>query len=192
MTFMFNQSKNPRVKDSMNRIANALFDLMRLYPYEEINIRQICSDAQVTRKTFYRNFSTKDDIFDYVIFSRLYYTWDYKEAASLRETLLSFFVYWAKQKEDLALFEKEHIFYLLRDKLQKYVEMNQVISSYIQNQEDIMTFGAYFWSSLLASLLQILEVWASRNFKETPEELTDITMRTINAFKTEPLVQKQV
>jgi AcrR family transcriptional regulator len=180
---VFNQSQNPRVSDSMHRISAAFFELLGTYEYEEINIRLLCSTAGVTRKTFYRNFGSKDDILDYIIYDRLYYTWEYQKATTFEETLLSFFNYWVDKENDLTLFEKRHIFYLVSDKLEKYFEMNPVIASYISNQSDIMTFGAYFWNGLLADLMEILRIWTSRDFKETPRQLTDIVLEYFRAFR---------
>jgi AcrR family transcriptional regulator len=180
---MFNQSQNKRVKDSMERLSLALFDLMKTYSYAEINIRQLCAAAGVTRRTFYRNFETKDDIIDYIIYSRLYYSWDYEKAQSFEETILSFYRFWATRKNDLQIFEQQHIFYILTDKIAKYFEMNSVLASLITEQDDIMTFGAYFWASFLASMIKTLEVWSSRDFKETPEQLTRMTINGFRCFK---------
>ena len=180
---MFNQSKNPRVSDSMRRISKAFFELLETYEYDQINIRLLASTAGVTRKTFYRNFSSKDDILDYIIYDRIYYTWEYQKATTFEETVMSFFTYWLDKKNDLKLFEKRHIFYLLSDKLEKYFKMNPIIASYISNQSDIMTFGAYFWNGLLAALMEVLQIWASRDFKESPRQLTDIVLGYFRAFR---------
>ena len=67
-----NESKNPSAVFSKSQIQSALFDLMDRIPYEKITVKEILYESKVARKTFYRNFDSKDDVLDsitFVIFS---------------------------------------------------------------------------------------------------------------------------
>lgn len=57
-----NISKNPSAIHSQKEITNALLFLMKKSPYEEITVKQVILEARVSRKTFYRNFSSKEDV----------------------------------------------------------------------------------------------------------------------------------
>lgn len=57
-----NISKNPSAIRSQKEITNALLFLMKKSPYEEITVKQVILEARVSRKTFYRNFSSKEDV----------------------------------------------------------------------------------------------------------------------------------
>lgn len=57
-----NISKNPSAIRSQKEITNALLFLMKESPYEEITVKQVILEAKVSRKTFYRNFSSKEDV----------------------------------------------------------------------------------------------------------------------------------
>ena len=46
-------------------LANALLSLMRQKPYEKINIKEICSNAFLSRTSFYKYFSSKDELLRY-------------------------------------------------------------------------------------------------------------------------------
>ena len=46
-----------------NLISLALYSLMLRHPYDEISVKDICEKAGVSRMSFYRYFSKKDDIF---------------------------------------------------------------------------------------------------------------------------------
>lgn len=46
-------------------IANALFLLMKRKPFVQITITEICEEAGIGRKTFYRNFEIKEDVIDF-------------------------------------------------------------------------------------------------------------------------------
>ena len=59
-----NPSQNPSSIRSKKEITNALLCLMQTYPYKDITVKQIILESQVARKTFYRNFLSKDDVLD--------------------------------------------------------------------------------------------------------------------------------
>ena len=56
------ESQNPSVLRSKQEITNALLKLMEQYPYSEISVKQIVLETGLVRKTFYRNFTSKDDV----------------------------------------------------------------------------------------------------------------------------------
>lgn len=57
-----NPSQNPSAVRSKKEITNALLQLMNTYPYNEITVKQIILESKIARKTFYRNFLSKDDV----------------------------------------------------------------------------------------------------------------------------------
>lgn len=46
-------------------IADALFSLMKRKPFQQITVTEICEEAAIGRKTFYRNFELKEDVIDF-------------------------------------------------------------------------------------------------------------------------------
>lgn len=59
------RSTHPIALKSQKWIAEALVHLMTTKNFREITITEICTIAEVDRRTFYRNFSSKEDIIDY-------------------------------------------------------------------------------------------------------------------------------
>lgn len=49
-------------EQSKQRMVQALLTIMGQYDYREITVTQITQEAQLSRKTFYRLFSDKDDM----------------------------------------------------------------------------------------------------------------------------------
>ena len=56
---MFKHSENQLVKQSQRRISQALIKLLATEKFAELTVTQICQEAGVGRKTFYRNFDDK-------------------------------------------------------------------------------------------------------------------------------------
>ncbi len=46
-------------------IADALFRLIKRKPFQQITVTEICDEAAIGRKTFYRNFDFKEDVVDF-------------------------------------------------------------------------------------------------------------------------------
>ena len=61
------KSQNPSAVRSRREISNALLKLMQEHPYAEISVKQIIMETSLTRKTFYLNFSSKDDVLESIL-----------------------------------------------------------------------------------------------------------------------------
>jgi len=61
------ESENPLAIRSKKWITSALIDLMKEKPFNKITIQEIANKAELDRRTFYRNFSSKEDILSYHI-----------------------------------------------------------------------------------------------------------------------------
>ena len=106
-------------------ITETLLRLMEQYPYEEITVKHILLESAVSRKTFYRNFSSKDDVLNAYIDTILI---DYAEA--LKETgqysflkmLDVIFYFCEKNKKILFLLRDNELLYLLLMKLNRFIQ----------------------------------------------------------------------
>ena len=61
------KSQNPSAIRSRQEISNALLKLMQKHPYAEISVKQIIMETSLARKTFYLNFSSKDDVLESIL-----------------------------------------------------------------------------------------------------------------------------
>lgn len=59
---LMNPSQNPSALRSKKIITETLLHLMTQHPYAEITVKHILLESNISRKTFYRNFSSKDDV----------------------------------------------------------------------------------------------------------------------------------
>ena len=63
------KSNNPTALKSQRWIIESLLRMMEEKPYDEISVSEICHKADLDRRTFYRNFDSKNDVLEqYVIF----------------------------------------------------------------------------------------------------------------------------
>lgn len=121
-----NPSQNPSALRSKKAITETLLRLMSQYPYAEITVKHILLEAEVSRKTFYRNFSSKDDVLNACIDAILH---SYIEAITAQEPfsflkiLDTIFYFCEKNKELLFLLRDNELLYLLLMKLNTLMQM---------------------------------------------------------------------
>jgi len=66
-----NRTNSKIAEQSKKKISKALLTIMEQYDFKEITITQISQEAQRSRKTFYRLFSSKEDVLTF-FFENLY------------------------------------------------------------------------------------------------------------------------
>ncbi len=66
-----NRTNNKIAEQSKRKISEALLAVMKQYNFKEITITQISQEAKLSRKTFYRLFSSKEDVLTF-FFKNLY------------------------------------------------------------------------------------------------------------------------
>ena len=105
------ESNNPSAIRSKNEITEALLSLMQNAPYNEISVKQIIMEARLARKTFYRNFESKDDVLISYLkgIIREYYDVVNTGKVNVLETI---FLYVDKYRDLLRLLEKHNMLHL--------------------------------------------------------------------------------
>lgn len=121
-----NQSQNPSSIRSRKAITEALLKLMRDTPYQEISVKQIILETDLVRRTFYRNYDSKEDVLDSIITDKI--TEYAKELASDPESPLDvIFRFCEKNKDFLMLLHKNSLLYLLLIKLNTMIpQLDQI------------------------------------------------------------------
>lgn len=61
------QSMNPTAQQSQRWIIKAFLDLLEIEEYNRISVSGICRRADLDRRTFYRNFDSKQDVLEHYV-----------------------------------------------------------------------------------------------------------------------------
>ena len=109
-----NDSNNPSAIRSRKQITGALMSLMEKYPYEEISVKQIVLETDLVRKTFYRNFKSKDDVLRSHIRTILRDYFDIVNNAK-GDVLTTVFEFADKNKKLLKLLDKNDMMYYVSE-----------------------------------------------------------------------------
>lgn len=121
--------------ESRQKMVRALLALMRQYDYTEITVTQIAQEARLSRKTFYRLFSDKDDIL--ALFFEGLFQECFTQIKALRirrywDVVQLFFDFWEERKDLLALLRKNH---LLPRVLEQSYQYSMQIFEFVRSRE---------------------------------------------------------
>lgn len=177
-----NPSQNPSALRSKNEITTSLLRLMHQYPYAEISVKQIVMDAQVVRKTFYRNFNDKDDVLDsYIdsIMSEYVAVLQHLEDCRLPHVLDTIFHFCTLHKDFLLLLRQNHLLHLLLEKWNTFIPMvhDQVVdkdSAFFKVCENLNL--DYILAFNIGCTWNIIVKWIENDMKESPEEIKETIM----------------
>ena len=153
-------------------IISAFKHLMTFETFEEITITQLCQYAEVSRPTFYRHFTTKEDVVElylHQIYEDVFNK--HKPQSIMHEVLMVYYGVVLGYKDILTFIQNNHLDYLLKvsisDILSKFPITNTIQSQPIDNE-----FLIDFISSTVCSVLLL---WTKHQFKESIDEITHIT-----------------
>lgn len=163
-------------------ITESLLTLMKEKDFDKITITEMINKADLTRQTFYRNFESKENVlYEYV--SKLYKDCfdeiDKMSEKNIRNIFITYFDYWHKTKDFLLLVIKCKLNYNIMDFY--YPFMSDYFDKSIMNLHGKSTTEiGYIKYFLFGGLVQVKTHWMENGFKETPEELADLVLGSIN------------
>lgn len=109
-------STNPSAIYSKDCLADALNTLMNTYSYEEITITQIVEYAQLSRRTYYRHFNSKEEIVRYSILRLIHQYESYiveHKFLTFEQFFRAFFILCMHHQTFLLNLTQNHLLYLL-------------------------------------------------------------------------------
>ena len=174
------ESSNPSSIRSKQEITSALLKLMRKYPYPEITVKQIVLETDLARKTFYLNYSSKDDVLDAIMNQVI---GDYVQALSSSddEPIAIIFNFCKKNKDLLKLLHKNNMLYLLLLKLNEVLPEHSRKSDMSRNPFAKLMTGLdsdYLIAFNIGAIWNVIFKWVDRGMKDSLEDIRN----TIDAY----------
>lgn len=181
-----NNSVNPSAIRSRSEITQALLVLMQKYPYSEISIKQIILEAKLARKTFYRNFDSKDDVLTSMIKSTLHSYYDIVNSGR-SDVLPTIFSFAEKNKEVLLLLDKNNMLHIVLQCMNEYGPLlrrefvsesnpfNKLFEGLDSNYLMAFNIGA-FWN--------VIAMWIHNGMTDRPKDIMSMISRYLQRART--------
>lgn len=159
-------------KKSKQLISMAIYQLMFTIPYEKITVKMICEKAGVSRMSFYRYYSTKEDVFINFAderFEEFYETYMTNEITldSFTRDVISYFKKYTRQ---VKILEKANCMSILITQFERYaayIMRNAKSLSVFQHHNNPLAVPYY-----AGAFYNVLVYWSKNNFKHSEEEMT--------------------
>lgn len=156
-------------------LTEALMQLMEKKDYGDISVGEIAERAGVHRATFYRHFSSKEDVLRCCLSEII------KEAEGDRSLLHEDFTSFIKpvfqaiydKKEQMLSIHRTGLSSLLMDVLKDYFDFDDGEEDG-DSFTDNVTIGQYRTAYQIGGIYSCLLLWFSHDMRETPEKMTQI------------------
>lgn len=171
-----NEKEYPEIKKTKIMLINGLLDIMKTQSIEDITIKNLADYAQVGRKTFYRHYEKKEDVFrDYLklMIDDYINTLPQNEEPSIYIRTFYAFIWWRQHNALYDLIDKDLLFEIFLE------ESNHLIDGYRNKymkalNVDSSSLETYSLLYNLAGFCYILTKWLKHGMKESPEEMAQL------------------
>lgn len=168
------KSNNPISIRSRQMITNALMQLLKEKPYEEITVTDIAERSQLVRKTFYRNFSGKDEIIEcylHDICKKFIGELEKKQVCNYYEYALTVFQFWKPYAKMLIFLNKKNLFDYFEKAFDKIMPLASNFFPCEVIEEKRVEYYCYIY--VCGGFRQILCEWLLHGTTETPETMAE-------------------
>ena len=165
-----------KINANMTKILDATVRLMASAPYEAITIKDICTEANVSRQTFYNYFKAKDEIF------RVFFTSFAREEKIFSENVSPDYLFSENYIMDIidffdrysnvfsALHKQNILWYLGKEMVAKHKKLifDNIKDKYILEKRN------YYYIYITLPVAYICLEWIKSDKKESKNELVNM------------------
>jgi AcrR family transcriptional regulator len=163
----------------------ALSELLKTKDFGDVTVSEVCRQGGLARKTFYRDFSSLEDVLDFAVSSSVK---DFaadpsdKTLGDFLERLISFAYV---NKARLLDLEKQGLLSRIAASFKKCLLANDSFRGLLVGEGIIPAERSeYDLAFLLGAETGLLERWVKNGCQETPDQLVAISFETIDHFET--------
>lgn len=174
VTYMY-ESRNPSALRSQKEITDSLLLLMRERPYDEISVKQILLESKLAKKTFYRNFESKDDVLLSLIRKSIRDYFFVVDAGNT-DVLTAIFTFAAQNRDLLMILDKNDMLYVVQKCLNENIGLHK--SGQISETNPFIRLfsgldSEYLISLNIGAVWNVISLWVHNGMKESPGHLKD-------------------
>ena len=160
----------------------ALRRLLQQMPYEQISVCRICQEADLSRKSFYRVFSSKEGVLcaliDHTLMEFVSFPTQPVREPELLPELVKFFQYWKHNRDLLQILSRNGQLTLLmeRELLHVYADRSTVRSFFgVEDHPDAQGMLLFYLSGIMGLLMH----WYRTDFEASEEHMALLLGRVL-------------
>ena len=171
-----------RLEKTREKITDALFSLLENNSYEEITIREIAYEADLTRNTVYRHFNNKDEMLRYSFEKYIGLLSDHissHDPQDYRELCLLYFAFWEEHIDYLLMLRRADILYKFGREFESLVHLMAGRIKHSDNMDDAkyqkyLQKYRYHFAYRTSGFWKVTEIWCNEDPRPSPQKMADI------------------
>ena len=182
---MYKRCTTEKAALQQRKLEACLLSVMQDKPYSAITVSSLCEQTDLSRKTFYRLFESKQDVLDSLIDRTLreYIRYPLPQSVDTAEVspdLLGFYCLWLDQRKLLDALSKNGMSTMLYDRSIRHMLQEEtdilrqlgVVPSLQENTEALMFF--------LSGILTLVVGWHHTGYQKSPLQMAAITEKLLS------------
>lgn len=176
---MYKLCKSEQSALRQRELEQQLLTMMNSVRYEDISVSDFCIHAGISRKAFYRYFSSKDGALHALIDHTLLEVASFPSALRLgsgkaqHRELVRFFRFWLDHRPLLDVLERNGISGILVTRTIDYV-MSDVVATEKFLPHDTATIRQFATTFGVCGFMSMVLSWHHSGYRSTPEEMAQI------------------
>lgn len=167
---------NPKAITSQQMLSDGLIALIKIHPFNKINIKMLCDESLISRQTFYSLFDSKEEVIDYILtkqFERYYIKLQESQNIDIQK-ITSLFFEWAKENEEfLRILFRNNLMHLVCHNIKRtFIQVREIL--HIDILKINKTNDLYIMAFVAGALTETLQIYFSLNQNTSVEELSKL------------------
>lgn len=171
---MIQEMKNPLAIRSQEWLAKALISLMEEKEFQNISIKEIAARADLSRRTFYRVFTVKEDPLTWylnTLYQEFLVLLSQQQCREFKDVVALYLSFWYQHAHLFALLKRSNMLsYILQQYYRVFPEVFKIVKGDypLSQQSDALSYAMAFSAG---GMLSVLIKWADEDMQKTPEEI---------------------
>lgn len=147
---------------------------MKNIDYDKISVTEICRKAQLDRRTFYRNFDSKNDVLEqYIEKLSVEYMEEFNRVNPIDRytATLMFFEFWQQYVPFIIKMQHCGLSNFIFTKFEKFIKSHQEL---LMDSKNVNSQIDYIFAYRIGGFWNVMLTWASNNAVMPPTELAAI------------------
>lgn len=168
-------SDNPSAIRSQREITEALLMIMREIPYDEITVKRILLESKLAKKTFYRNFESKDDVLLSLVRTILRDYFRVVDAGN-GDVLTTIFTFAVQNKDLLILLDRNDMLHIVLQCLNEKIGLHKT-GSVSETNPFVGLFegldSEYLIALNIGAIWNVIALWIHQGMEDDPGDVRD-------------------
>lgn len=170
------------------QIRETFLTLLQENSCQEITVSEICAYSDVARRSFYNHYKSKEEILSEICREMIHQkAHNFTNTGEFFQLIAEdFFISSQEHHEFISLLSRDRLFHLFSNEhlknAQSYCDVYPTFPP-LMYPEICLPYTISFYTHTALTLYQ---VWATRDFQESPEEMAKIYMRFVQSESTSP------